>query len=101
MNVQGKHISITGILIFYTRKAAFSQISFRGGIPQNTVTKETDYLVIGRYHRNYHRDKSRKRILAEHYNRKGKQIRFLKEEEFLSMLWSTPIKEEENTNANY
>ena len=37
--MKGKRIAITGILIFYKRKAAFYAISERGGIPQDNVTK--------------------------------------------------------------
>ena len=42
--IKGKHIAITGILAFYKRKDAFDMIRDYGGIPQENVTKETDYL---------------------------------------------------------
>ena len=47
--IKGKHIAITGILAFYKRKDAFDMIRDYGGIPQENVTKETDYLVVGYY----------------------------------------------------
>ena len=50
--IKGKHIAITGILAFYKRKDAFDLIRGHGGIPQENVTKETDYLVVGYYRKN-------------------------------------------------
>ena len=47
--IKGKHIAITGILAFYKRSEAFDLIRDHGGIPQENVTKETDYLVVGYY----------------------------------------------------
>lgn len=47
--VKGKHIIITGKLLFYKRKEVFDQIICRGGIPQSLVTTDTDYLVVGHY----------------------------------------------------
>ena len=86
--IKGKRISITGILVFYTRKTAFELIRDLGGIPQYHVTKETDYLVVGYYRKNtIIGDKSNKRLLAEQYINQGKNIRIIKEDEFLPMLW--------------
>ena len=90
--IKGKHIAITGILAFYKREDAFSQIRTRGGIPQDSVTRETDILVVGYYRKNTIRGgKSNKRILAEKYIGQGIRIRIIKEEDFLSMLWSSPL----------
>ena len=92
VEIKGKHIAITGILVFYKRAAAFEQISCRGGIPQNTVTKETDYLVIG-----YYRDgvldgeKSNKQVRAEKYMKEGKQIKVITGDEFVASLWNAPV----------
>lgn len=44
--IKGKHIAITGFLAFYKRKDAFNLIHDHGGIPQENVTKDTDYLVV-------------------------------------------------------
>ena len=86
--IKGKRISITGILVFYTRKAAFELIHDLGGIPQNHVTTGTDYLVVGYYRKNsIIGDKSNKRIRAERYIARGRNLRIIKEDEFLSMLW--------------
>ena len=90
----GKHIAITGILVFYRRKDAFSQIRDFGGIPQETVTRKTDILVVGYYHKGTIRgEKSRKRITAEKYIEQGQKIQIIREDEFLSMLWASAIKE--------
>ena len=44
--IKDKHIAITGILNFYKRNDAFSLIKICGGIPQDFVTTDTDYLVL-------------------------------------------------------
>ena len=86
--IQGKHIAITGILAFYKRSEAFDLIRDHGGIPQENVTKETDYLVVGYYRKNTLKcGKSNKRILAERYINQGLKIRIVKEDEFLGMIW--------------
>jgi NAD-dependent DNA ligase len=92
--LKGVHVAITGILVFYKRAEAFSHICDRGGIPQATVTKETDILVVGFYRRNSIRgDKSNKRILAEKYISQGLKIRIIREDEFLALLWGSPLVE--------
>ena len=86
--IKGKHIAITGVIAFYKREDAFDQIRSRGGIPQENVTKETDYLVVGHYRKNtIIGGKSNKRILAERYIRQGCSIKIIKEDQFLPMLW--------------
>ena len=74
--IKGKHIAITGILNFYKRDEAFSLIRSCGGISQEFVTKDTDYLVVGRYRANTIRgEKSNKRLLAEKYISQGEKIK--------------------------
>ena len=91
--IKDKHIAITGILNFYKRDDAFSLIKICGGIPQEEVTKSTDYLVVGYYRANsIHGDKSNKRLRAEKYIKQGQNIKIIREDEFLGMLWSeTPL----------
>jgi len=68
---------------FYKRKDAFDMIRDYGGIPQENVTKETDYLVVGYYRKNTLKsEKSNKRFLAERYISQGRKIRIIKEDEF-------------------
>ena len=90
--IKGKYIAITGILMFYKREEAFERIRDLGGIPQENVTKETDYLVVGHYRKNtIIGGKSNKRILAERYISQGCSIKIIREDIFLPMLWfSTP-----------
>lgn len=91
--IKGKRIAITGILAFYRRKDAFDLIRDHGGIPQEYVTKETDYLVVGYYRKNTLKSgKSNKRILAERYISQGRKIKIIKEDEFLRMLWFSPLE---------
>lgn len=90
--IEGKHIAITGILIFYKREEAFSQIICRGGIPQKTVTSETDYLVVGYYKKNaLNGSKSNKRLRAEKYINQGQNLKVISEDEFLGMVWNSPV----------
>lgn len=91
--IKGKHIAITGILAFYKRKDAFDLIREQGGIPQENVTKDTDYLVVGYYRKNTLRcGKSNKRLLAERYIGQGCKIEIIKEDEFLRMLWFSSLE---------
>ena len=91
--LKGKRIAITGILAFYKRKAAFELIREHGGIPQESVTKDTDYLVIGYYRKNtLKNEKSNKRLVAERYISKGRKIQIINEDEFLRMLWFSSLE---------
>lgn len=88
IRIKGKHIAITGILNFCKRADAFERIAERGGIPQEVVTKSTDYLVVGYYRANTIRgEKSNKHLLAEKYIRQGEKIEIIREDEFMGMLW--------------
>ena len=94
--IKDKHIAITGILNFYRRDDAFSLIRICGGIPQDFVTMDTDYLVVGRYRANsIHSGKSNKRMLAEKYISKGKKIKISREDEFVVMLWKELISHQD------
>ena len=75
--IKGKHFAITGILAFYKRKDAYDQIDVHG----------------------VHGGKSNKTRLAEKYIRQGMNIKIIKEDEFLGMLWSVPIKNELNRST--
>ena len=92
IKIKDKHIAITGTLLFYNREEAFDQISCRGGIPQNTVTTETDYLVVGYYRKGVlNGDKSNKQMKAEKYISQGKKIELIPGEEFVVALWNIPV----------
>lgn len=90
MKLAGKHIAITGALMFYTRAEAFAEIAAAGGIPQSSVTRETEILVVGNYHKNAIPDgKSRKLKTAERYIACGIKIDIITGETFLRLLWWT------------
>ena len=92
--IKGKHIAITGVLAFYKRKDAFNLIRDNGGIPQENVTKDTDYLVVGYYRKNALRsEKSNKRLLAERYIGQRQKIKIIKEDAFLQMLWFSSLEQ--------
>ena len=75
------------------RNDAFEQIRLRGGLPQEDVTKTTDFLVVGHYRKNSIRgDKSNKRLRAEKYIEHGQKIKIIMEDEFLGMLWAASLK---------
>ena len=87
--IKGKHFAITGTLLFYRREDAFALIREHGGIPCKNVTRNTDYLVKGRFRRNSVRgDKSNKQLRAEKYIDQGLCLQIIGEDMLLSMLWS-------------
>lgn len=91
--IKGKRIAITGILTFYKRIDAYELIRDHGGTPQENVTRETDYLIVGYYKKNMlKREKSNKRLLAERYISQGRNIIIIKEDEFLRMVWFSPLE---------
>lgn len=90
--VRGKHIVITGKLLFYKRKEVFDQIICRGGIPQSSVTKDTDYLVVGHYRDGLlEGNRSKKQTKAEKYSKQGEKIMLITDEEFMVMLWNSSV----------
>ena len=100
--IKGKRIAITGILNFSRRADAFERIAELGGIPQEDVTKSTDYLVVGYYRANtIHGDKSNKRLLAEKYIKQGEKIEIIKEDEFLGMLWWPDQHDEDECGQDF
>ena len=83
-----KTVVFTGHLKSMTRDTAQKMIATIGGIPGNTVTSDTNYLVCG-YQDAYHlhgKDKSSKMIKAEGYASKGYDIQIINEVDFLELL---------------
>lgn len=90
--IKGKYIAITGRLLFYTRREAFDHICCRGGIPQSSVTRDTDYLVIGSYRDGVLiRGKSNKQLYAEKLSIQGSDIQVITDAEFTVLLWNAPL----------
>ena len=84
----GKRIVFTGALVRFKREAAMQLVANLGGINQNGVTKETDYLVLGNndYCRTIKDGKSSKQKKAEEYMLKGTGISIMDEQTFYDMV---------------
>ncbi len=83
-----KVIVFTGTLERYTRKAAMQIVANLGGINADTVTKRTNYLVLGNYdYFSQVKDgKSTKRKKAEQLKLQGYDIEIIPENVFYDML---------------
>lgn len=83
-----KHIVFTGGLSSMRRGEAFKKVSAIGGIPNNSLTNNTDYLVVGDQgvKRFSSRGKSSKLISAERLISQGRNLKILSETEFLNMI---------------
>ena len=81
-------VVITGTLEFFTRKEALAIITQAGGIPTNTVTNQTKFLVTGQQdmYKVGNGLKSSKVIKAEQLAQKGYDIQLINEREFIEML---------------
>lgn len=44
---KGKKVAVTGKLPNYTRQGIYSRLMDLGAIPVQTVTRKTDYLIVG------------------------------------------------------
>lgn len=81
-------IAFTGTLVSFTRKDAFAMTLINGGMPQNTVSRETDILVIGSREASNLRagKKSLKLRQAETLRSEGTGIKIIPEIEFLKII---------------
>ena len=86
--VYGKTIIITGTLKLMSREEAMQTIADLGGLNGDTVTKKTDYLVIGNndYCKTIKDGKSSKQKKAEQYILKGCDIKIIPEDMFYEMI---------------
>ncbi len=84
----GKRVVFTGALLRFKRQVAMQLVANLGGVNQNSVTKETDYLVLGNndYCRTIKDGKSSKQKKAEEYMLKGTGISIMDEQTFYDML---------------
>ncbi len=85
-----KRIAITGRLKYMTRRTAAAAIQNRGAIYCSSVTRATDYLVIG--DNSYHRTageagESRKMLRGRALQKRGVPVQFISEEDLLMLLW--------------
>ena len=83
-----KRVVITGNLTTMKRSDALQEILDVGGIPQDDVTPETDFLIVGTHDltKKYGRYVSRKQRNALEYITQGYSIRFISEPEFIHQL---------------
>lgn len=84
----GRNVVFTGTLKKMSRAKAFQYIKNLGGIPQKTLTRRTNCLVIG--YENPHKvgldGKSKKLRQAERINQKTKSIKIINENSFSNII---------------
>lgn len=86
--IYGKVFVFTGVLEKMTRKNAMQIVVDYGGIIGNSVTKETNYLVLGNndYCKSIKDGKSSKQKKAENYKLSGQDIDIIPENVFYDMI---------------
>lgn len=86
--IYGKTVVFTGAMSTMTRKEAFQLVADLGGIPHNSITKETNYLVIGNkeFASSVKDGKTNKMLKAESYLEKGQEIAIISESSFQDLL---------------
>lgn len=84
----GKHIVFTGALSRMTRKEAAQLVLDVGGLPADSMNKETNYLVIGNedFKSCVKNGKSTKMLKAEQMQKKGIDILVISEDQFFEMI---------------
>lgn len=86
--IYGKVIVFTGALSAMTRPEAFQRVINLGGIPEDKVTRRSNYLVIGDMDFTLieRGEKSSKIIKAENYISKGQELSILSESTFFDLI---------------
>lgn len=86
--IYGNHFVFTGKLEKLTRKEAFQLVVNHGGINDDDIVKNTNYLVVGNfdYCKTIRDGKSNKIKKAEKYKLKGQNISIIPEDVFFDML---------------
>lgn len=84
----GKVVVFTGVLSAMERKDAFQLVVNLGGIPKDSITKKTNYLVIGctDFISSVKNGKTNKMKLADTYRQKGLEITTISESAFFDMI---------------
>lgn len=84
----GKTVVFTGALSSMSRKDAFQIVANLGGIPDNSVTKKTNYLIIGNeeFTHSIKEGKTNKMRKAEEYLAKGAEISVMSETTFFDLI---------------
>lgn len=83
----GKVVVFTGALTSMTRKEAFQEVVNQGGIPSDSLTKKTNFLVVGNkeFAKSVKDGKTSKMKKAESYRLKGEDIIVISEGTFFDM----------------
>lgn len=83
-----KTVVFTGALSTTERKNAFQIVANLGGIPKDSITKKTNYLVIGNsdFAASVKNGKTTKMKQAEAYQQKGCEITIISENAFFEMI---------------
>lgn len=86
--VYGKTVVFTGAMTTMSRKEGFQLVANLGGIPADSITKKTNYLVIGgeEFASCVKNGKTKKMQKAESYQAKGEEITILSESAFFDMI---------------
>ncbi len=94
---QGEKFVFTGTLKYMTRKEAMQYVVNYGGAIGKSLTKDTDYLVMGT--QDYSQitgNKSRKQLQAEKFITQGEDINIITEDVFYDMIKFEPTEEKED-----
>ena len=88
----GKHCTFTGVLERMPRKTAAQIVVDLGGFCDDTVTKVTNFLILGNndYCTTLRDGKSNKQKKAEAYKLKGRDIEIIPESVFYELISDTP-----------
>ena len=83
-----KRVVFTGSLSSMSRRDAYQLVLNLGGIPEDTITKKTDFLVVGNtdFAASIKNGKTNKMKKADMYRAKGQDILTLSENTFFQML---------------
>lgn len=83
----GKVVVFTGALSAMSRKEAFQLVANLGGFPADSITKKTNYLVIGsqEFAQSVKNGKTTKMKKAESYRAKGAEIAVVSESAFFDL----------------
>lgn len=86
--IYGKVVVFTGTLSNMTRREAFQAVVNLGGIPSNSITKKTNFLVVGNdeYLQALKEGQTNKMKKAAQYKADGIEIETLSENTFFEML---------------
>lgn len=84
----GKTVVFTGALSSMPRKEAFQLVAEFGGVPENSITTKTNFLVIGNseFAKSVKDGKTTKMKKAESYIKKGYEISIISETAFFDLI---------------